>query len=142
MEVNSKIAICLNEKDIPQFAMQFPGLGMDQDLWARASLSGHLSRFAFSRSCPVAVTGKGSNFRKLPNLLHHFSLPAPTHSSGLFTAAQHILPHLFPATTFSNKSGIHSALNAKSSHWLLVSLNKIFYLKLLVFRKKPTKLPL
>lgn len=34
MEINGNIAICLSEKDIPQFAMQFPGLGMDQNLWA------------------------------------------------------------------------------------------------------------
>lgn len=55
MEVNSKIAIRLSEKDIPRFAMQFPGLGMDQDLWARDVQSGCLSIFSFSRSCPIAA---------------------------------------------------------------------------------------
>lgn len=73
------------------------------------------------------------------NLLYHLSLPAPTHSSLLFTASQHILSHLFPAKTLSNKSGIYSALNAKAGHWLLVLAGQNILSEIICFQEKNNK---
>lgn len=136
--------MCLSEKYIPQFAMQFPGLRMDQDLWARPIQSGCLSRSAFWSKCPVATTNEDWNEDLLREAtLGNFKISYTT-SPYLplltpLTASQHILPHLFPAKTLGNKSDIYSALNAKAGPWFWFTLDKIFSLKLLVFREKTNK---
>lgn len=94
MGVNGKIAICMSEKDISQFAMRFPALGIDQELWSRAIQSGCFSRFVFLWFCPVAAANKdlfdwgkslqGNSESLTPPLLTWpYSLLTPLHS---FTA--------------------------------------------------------
>lgn len=139
MEVNSKIAIFMSEKH----STICHAISWSRDgpkLWSRAIQCGCLSRFAFSRSCPIAAPNKdlpgGSHFSKLLNLLNHHSSPAPIHFSHLFTASQNTLPHLFPSKTLSNKSGIYSALDGKAGHWLLVSTGQNTLSEVTCFQEK------
>lgn len=143
VEINSKIVICLSEKDIPHFAMQFPGLGMDQNLWAWLF---NLVALADLHSVGLVLLQQQikiyweSHFRKLLNLLHHLSLPpllTPLTSSQLHSTYS---LHLFPAKTLSNKSGTYSARNAKTGHWLLVLTGQNILFEITWFQeKKPNK---
>lgn len=133
--------MCLSEKYIPQFAMQFPGLRMDQDFWARPIQSGCLSRSVFWSKCPVAATNEDWNEDLLREAtLGNFQISYTT-SPYLplltpLTASQHILPHLFPAKTLGNKSDIYSALNAKAGHWLLVHTGQNIFSEITCFQGK------
>lgn len=112
-------------------------------LWSRAIQCGCLSRFAFSRSCPIAAPNKdlpgGSHFSKLLNLLNHpphLPLFTPLTSSQLHRTHSHIcsLQRLFQI----NLAYIQPWMERQAiGYWL--ALDKILYLKLLVFRKKTNK---
>lgn len=139
VEINSKIVICLSEKDIPHFAMQFPGLGMDQNLWAWLF---NLVALADLHSVGLVLLQQQikiyweSHFRKLLNLLHHLSLPpllTPLTSSQLHSTYSHICSLQRPFQI--NLAHIQPGMQRQAiGYWF--SLDKIFYLKLLDFRKK------